>query len=101
MSVEFSAKLVYGVLLNSEEETKLNNHSNKDELYDNWICIADSYSPYSSYKILGIVMDGAGAGDCEEISIKEPVEDMDDLLDILDELEISRDPTWHLVCAVN
>lgn len=101
MSVEFSAKLVYGVLLSDEEETKLYDHPNKDELYDNWVCISDSYSSDSSYKILGIVMDGVEAGGCEEISMEEPTENMDELLDILDELEIFREPTWHLICAVN
>lgn len=101
MSVEFSAKLVYGVSLTDEEEVRLNNHSNKDELYDSWICIVDNYSPTSSYKVLGIVMDGVEAGGCEEISMKEPIEDMDELLDILDELEILREPTWHLVCTIS
>lgn len=101
MSVEFSAKLVYGILLSDKEETKLHNHPNKDRLYDNWICISDNYSPDNSYKVLGIVMDGVEAGECEEVSIKEPTEDMDELLDILDELEISREPTWHLICAVS
>lgn len=98
MGVYYSAKVVYGVLLDEEEEIRLNSHPNRDTIYDNWICDADFYNK-DSYKVIGIIVDGVSEGEATELCAKAP--NVDELLDVLDELGINREPTWHLVCTVS
>lgn len=98
MNICVSAELIYGVLMDEEEEIRFNEHPFHDEIYDCWVYDADSYHSDSD-KIIGIKVDGIEEGESTEIDVSEP--NVDELLDVLDMLGINREPTWHLVCSVH
>lgn len=99
MSVDFSAKLIYGVLL---EEDEKNNLISKDiELLDknyDFIHRTDYYDSNGDI-VIGIKVDSVSAGETTEVDVSDP--NVDELLDFLDELGIKQEPTWHLVCCVS
>lgn len=98
MSICASAELIYGVLMNEDEEIRFNDHPNHDEIYDYWVYDADLYNGDGD-KIIGIKVDSVDEGESTEVCLSDP--NVDELLDVLDMLGINKEPTWHLVCALH
>ncbi len=101
MSVNYSAELVYGVRLEVEELYQISERPDYDNIYDKWIVAASLYDNNSDH-IVGIIMDGIDEGESTEVCLSNPTgRQFDELLDILDELGINREPIWHLICQVS
>lgn len=106
MSVDCSAKLVYGVELTKTEYYEVRRAMEERDGYEDMIAPylqeSNLYSTDEGIGIIGVVMKGVSAGGSIEIGPAIPESNcIDPVLDILDVLHIEREPTWHLLCEVS
>lgn len=106
MSVDYSAKLVYGVRLNETEVYKVERAMEEHEGYEDMIypyfIRSNMYDPDGGTTIIGVTIGFVNPGDSTEINITiPPTNEIDTILDILDLFHIEREPTWHLLCEVS
>lgn len=106
MSVDYSAKLVYGVRLNETEIDTvciaMKEHEGYEDMIYPYFIRSNMYDPDDGTTIIGITIDFVNLGDSTEINITiPPTNEIDKMLDILDLFHIEREPIWHLICEVS
>lgn len=106
MSVDYSAKLVYGVRLSETEIdtvcAAMEGHEGYEDMIYPYFKRSNMYVPDDGTTIIGITMDSVDPGDSIEINVTiPPINEIDTMLDILDLFHIEREPTWHLLCEVS
>lgn len=103
MSIYYSARLVYGVLMTEDEVATASKLPDWDDIYDEWGIETNLMTSDNDILVIGIIENAIAEGEVTELgNIHEPrTKDIDDLLAILDTLGIDREPTWHLMCAVS
>lgn len=102
MSVWHSAALIYGVILNENEKVILDQHEERDEIFDSFALDCNLMSSDGDI-VIGITVDSIECGEATELgSILEPrSNEVDELLDTLDKLGINREPTWVLASTIS
>ena len=101
MGVYYSAKLVYGVYIDSGKISSIAERPDFDDIYDRWFIPASLYDTHEDV-VVGIEIDSVKEAESAEVCVSVPAgKNFDKLLDILDELGIDQEPTWHLICQVS
>lgn len=104
MSINYSARLIYGVLITKEERTSFTNQFDDwEDIYSEWIFETDFYSGDGDI-IIGITKKEVDEGNIVELGdkISNPSNtDINGLLNVLSTFGINRKPTWYLMCRIN
>lgn len=106
MSVDYSAKLVYGVKLNETEIDTVCRAMEEHEGYEDMIYPyfnrSNMYDPDYGTTIIGVTINSVNPGDSTDINATiPPTNEIDTMLDILELFHIEREPTWHLLYKVS